>query len=61
MVIRPGWDLFDEERYDERQAAKKRTATRKTNAAKRHKASSAGSKKRPPTFADQESEGEAKR
>jgi hypothetical protein len=47
VVILPGWDMSDEDRYDEEQAEKnKRAARKRAIAAKQHNTSSRGSKKR---------------
>jgi hypothetical protein len=62
VVILPGWDMSDEDRYDEEQAEnKKRAATKKAIAARQHNASSARSNKRTQTTAAQRPEGGAKR
>jgi hypothetical protein len=62
VAILPGWDVSDEDRYDEGHAEKKKRAARKTAvAAKQHKTRSGGSKKRSQTAAAQRPEGEAKR
>jgi hypothetical protein len=62
VVILPGWDVSDEDRYDEGHAEKKKRAARKRAvAAKQHKTSSGGSKQRSQTAAAQRPEGEAKR
>lgn len=47
LVILPGWNMSDEERYDEEQAEKKKRAARKqTRATKQRKASAGGNKSR---------------
>ncbi len=62
VVILPGWDVSDEDRYDEGQAEKKkRVARKRAIAAKQRQTSSGGSKKRPQTAATQRPEGEVKR
>jgi hypothetical protein len=50
LVILPGWDISDEDRYDEELAKKqKRAASKKTGATTRWRASFARSKKQPQT------------
>jgi hypothetical protein len=62
VAILPGWDVGDEDRYDEGRAEKKkRAAGKRAVAAKQHKTSSGGSKKRSQTAATQRPEGEVKR
>ena len=62
VAILPGWDMTDEDRYDEEQAEKKKRAARKRAiAATQQKASSPGSNKRSQTAAAQRPKGEAKR
>ena len=62
VAILPGWDVGDEDRYDEEQTEKKQRAARKRAiAARHHNTSSAGSNKRTQTAAPQRPEGEAKR
>jgi hypothetical protein len=62
VAILPGWDVGDEDRYDEGHAEKKkRAAGKRAVAAKHHKTSSGGSKKRSQTAATQRPEGEVKR
>jgi hypothetical protein len=47
LVILPGWDISDEDRYDEEQ--KKRAAKKKAGVVKRRKTSPGGSKSSTPT------------
>jgi hypothetical protein len=62
VAILPGWDISDEDRYDEEEAGKKKRAARKKAiAAKQHKTSSGQSKKRSQTAAAHRPGGEAKR
>ncbi len=62
LVILPGWDVSDEERYDEEQARKKNRAVRKkAGATKRRKSSPGGNKKRTQAVVAPASEGEASR
>ena len=50
LVILPGWDISDEDRYDEQQAQKrKRTARKKPGAVKRRKSSPGRSMSSTPT------------
>jgi hypothetical protein len=60
VAFLPGWDMSDEDRYDEEQENKKRAAKKKTSAGKRRKTSSAGSKKRRQNATAANSEGEAR-
>jgi hypothetical protein len=62
VVILPGWDVSDEDRYDEKQAEKKKRAARKKAiAARQRKTSSPRSNKRAQTHVAQRPGGEAKR
>jgi hypothetical protein len=60
VAILPGWDVSDEDRYDEEQARKKKRAVRKkAGATKRRKSSPGGNKKRTQAVVAPASEGEA--
>ena len=60
VAILPGWDVSDEDRYDEEQARKKKRAVRKkAGATKRRKSSPGGNKKRTEAVVAPASEGEA--
>ncbi len=62
LVILPGWDISDEERYDEELAKKKKRAVRKkAGATKQRKSSPGDNKKRAKTVVARASEGEASR
>jgi hypothetical protein len=62
LVILPGWDVSDEERYDKEQAKRKKRAVRKrTGATKQRKSSAGGNKKRTQAVVAPASEGEASR
>ncbi len=62
VAILPGWDVNDEDRYDEEQARKKKRAVRKKAVAtKRRKSSPGGNKKRTQAVVAPSSEGEASR
>jgi hypothetical protein len=60
LVILPGWDISDEDRYDEEQTKKNRAARKKASATKRRRTSSARSKRQPQTAVAPASEGEAR-
>jgi hypothetical protein len=61
VVILPGWDFNDEERYDEEQVAKKKRAARKkAGAINRRKVSPVKGKKRAQAVVAATSEGEGK-
>ncbi len=61
LVILPGWDMSDEERYDDEQAErKKRAARRKARATKRRRISPAKGKKRAEAVVATSSGGEGK-
>jgi hypothetical protein len=60
VVILPGWDISDEDRYDEVQTKKKRAARKKASATKRRRTGSARSKRQPQTAVAPASEGEAR-
>ena len=61
VVILPGWDMSDEERYDDEQVAKKKRAVRKkAGAIKRRTVSLARGKKRAHAAIASASEGEGK-
>ena len=61
IVILPGWDFNDEERYDEEQVAKKKRAARKkAGAINRHRVSPAKAKKRAQAVVAAASGGEGK-
>jgi hypothetical protein len=59
VVILAGWDMSDEERYDEQQAEKKRQARKKVGATRQRKPSRARAKGRARTDVALTSEGEA--
>jgi hypothetical protein len=59
VVILAGWDISDEERYDEQQAEKKRQARKKVGATRQRKPSRARAKGRARTDVALTSEGEA--
>jgi hypothetical protein len=60
LVILPGWDISDEDRYDEELTKKKRAARKKASATKRRRTSSARSKRQSQTAVAPASEGEAR-
>jgi len=61
VVILPGWDMSDEERYDEAQAErKKRAARKKAHAINRRRVSPAKGKKRAEAVVATASEGKGK-
>lgn len=61
IVILPGWDMSDEERYDEEHAErKKRAAKKKAQAINRRRVSAAKGKKRAQAAIASASEGEGK-
>ena len=60
VVILPGWDISDEDRYDEEQAKKKRAVRKKVGATNRRKVSPAKGKRRAQAVVASALEGEAK-
>jgi hypothetical protein len=60
LIILPGWNMSDEERYDEQQAEKKKRAARKqTSATKQRKVGRGGNKSRAPAAVALTREGQA--
>jgi hypothetical protein len=61
FVILPGWDMSDEERYDEEQAKKrKRAASKRRKLPRKRKSGSVSASGRTPSRVDQRPEGQAK-